>query len=139
MLIVWFFVLNVRYSLNLYTYFLQAVEIEFLIIWHNPGAKPELMVPGEENIATWRSKPVTEKNSKDYIRLAWGISPILAVFVPERIKNDTLIQELKWKIRLDPLAVSHIPQALQYLATTDALLSDSSEVRNHLRPNLHVY
>lgn len=54
------------------------------------------------------------------------ISIILLFF--SRIKNDTIVQELGRKVRLDPLAVSHIPQALQYLATTETLLNDSSEV-----------
>lgn len=60
------------------------MEIEFLVTWHNPGSRPELAVPGEENIAAWRSKPVTEKMWKDYLRLAWEISPSLAVFLPGR-------------------------------------------------------
>ncbi|XP_077290371.1 phosphatidylinositol 4-kinase III alpha isoform X2 [Arctopsyche grandis] len=107
---------------------LLAVEIEFLIIWHNPGSRPELIVPGEENIAAWRSKPITEKIWKDYLKLAWEISPTLAVFLPERIKNEAVIQELGRKVRFDPLAVSHIPLALQYLATTDTLLNDSNEL-----------
>lgn len=50
------------------------------------------------------------------------------LFFCYRIKNEAVIQELGRKVRFDPLAVSHIPLALQYLATTDTLLNDSNEV-----------
>lgn len=62
----------------------QAVEIEFLVTWHNPHGRPEQAIPGEDNIATWRSKPNTERIWRDYAKLAWDISPTLAVFLPER-------------------------------------------------------
>lgn len=53
--------------------------------WHNPHSRPEQAVPGEDNIATWRSKPNTDRTWKDYAKLAWDISPTLAVFLPERL------------------------------------------------------
>lgn len=45
-----------------------------------------------------------------------------------RIKNEAIVTELRRKVRLDPMSVCHIPQALQYLVTTEALLNDSIEV-----------
>ncbi|CAG9791305.1 unnamed protein product [Diatraea saccharalis] len=63
---------------------LMAVEIEFLVTWHNPHSRTEQAIPGEDNIATWRSKPNTEKTWRDYAKLAWDISPTLAIFLPER-------------------------------------------------------
>lgn len=46
-------------------------------------------MPGEDTLAAWRSKNITDKQWQDYTRLAWDISPVLAVFLPERyvIKN----------------------------------------------------
>lgn len=63
---------------------LQAVEFEFLNVWHNPTGKAELLIPGEENIAAWRGKPITDKQWQDFTRLAWDISPVLAVYLPCR-------------------------------------------------------
>lgn len=108
---------------------LLAVEIEFLIIWHNPISRGELLVISEDTIANWRSKTVTEKTWREYTRIAWEISPALAVFLPVRMKNnETIVQDVREYVRLNPQSVSHIPDALQYLVTTDALLKDSAEL-----------
>ncbi|XP_045539355.1 phosphatidylinositol 4-kinase alpha [Papilio machaon] len=107
---------------------LMAVEIELLVTWHNPHARPEQAVPGEDNIATWRSKPNTERTWRDYAKHAWDISPALAVFLPERLKNEAIVKEIRRKVQSQPTAVCHIPQALKYLVTTETLLSDAHEL-----------
>ncbi|PZC72005.1 hypothetical protein B5X24_HaOG212066 [Helicoverpa armigera] len=107
---------------------LAAVEIEFLVTWHNPHGRPEQAVPGEDNIATWRSKPNTDRTWRDYAKLAWDISPTLAVFLPERLKNEGIVAEIRRKVQAQPTAVCHVPQALKYLVTTDTLLSDAHEL-----------
>nr|CAD7405817.1 unnamed protein product [Timema poppensis] len=108
---------------------LLAVEIEFLVIWHNPMVRIELQVPGEDNIAAWRVKTVTERVWRDHARLAWEISPALAVFLPARLRNsDSIMKEVSRQVRLNPSVVSHIPQALPFLVTTDTLLIDASEL-----------
>ena len=63
---------------------LLAVEIEMLMTWHNPTASPEAAIPGEESIAKWRNQPITERTWKETARLAWEISPTLAVYLPLR-------------------------------------------------------
>lgn len=61
--------------------------------------------------------------------MAWDISPTLAVFLPVRLKNaDSIVKEISRLVRLNPTVVSHIPQALQFLVTTDTLLNDAPEV-----------
>ncbi|XP_063368926.1 phosphatidylinositol 4-kinase alpha isoform X2 [Cydia amplana] len=107
---------------------LMAVEIEFLVTWHNPHGRPEQAVPGEDNIATWRSKPNTERTWRDYAKLAWDISPTLAVFLPERFNNEGIVAEMRRKVQAQPTAVCHIPQALKYLVTTETLLNDAHEL-----------
>lgn len=108
---------------------LLAVEIEYLIVWHNPGSRPELHVPDEEAITEWRLKIVAEKMWRDYARLAWEISPVLAVFLPVRLKNsDTIIQEIRDNVQRMPHLVCHVPEALQYLVTTEAILKDIGEL-----------
>lgn len=104
---------------------LLAVEIEFLVAWHNPSGRTERIVPGEEGVASWRAKTVTDRQWRDYTRLAWNISPVLAVYLPTRFKmNDSIISEIRHQVQQDPVAVAHVPEALQYLATTDAILND---------------
>ncbi|XP_026727128.1 phosphatidylinositol 4-kinase alpha isoform X4 [Trichoplusia ni] len=107
---------------------LMAVEIEFLVTWHNPHSRPEQAVPGEDNIATWRSKPNTDRSWRDQAKLAWDISPTLAVFLPERLKNEGIVMEIRRKVQAQPTAVCHIPQALKYLVTTETLLNDAHEL-----------
>ncbi|CAK1590125.1 unnamed protein product [Parnassius mnemosyne] len=107
---------------------LMAVEIELLVTWHNPHARPELALAGEDNIATWRCKPNTERTWRDYAKHAWDVSPALAVFMPERLKNEAIIKEIRKKVQAQPTAVCHIPQALKYLVTTETLLNDAHEL-----------
>lgn len=107
---------------------LLAVEIEFLVTWHNPHGRIEQAVPGEDNIATWRSKPNTDRHWRDYAKFAWEISPTLAVFLPERLKNDAIVNEIRRKVQAQPTAVCHVPQALRYLVTIDTLLNDAHEL-----------
>ncbi|KAK0074484.1 hypothetical protein PV325_008278, partial [Microctonus aethiopoides] len=107
---------------------LLAVEIELLLAWYNPGSRPELVISGEAAIAEWRAKSINER-WRDYTRLAWDISPVLAVYLPIRLKNsDTIIKEVCRLVRLKPIPVIHVPEALQYLVTTDSLLIDAPEL-----------
>lgn len=73
-----------EYNILIFFVKLQAAELEFLLIWHNPGSRVELQIPGEDTIGVWRNKTVVEKSWRDYTRLAWDISPTLAVFMPQR-------------------------------------------------------
>lgn len=108
---------------------LLAVEIEFLLIWHNPSSRPELQIPGEDNIAARRAKTVADRTWRDNARLAWDISPELAVFLPVRLKNtESIIDEVSRHIRLNPIVVSKVPHSIQYLVTSDNLLNDIPEL-----------
>lgn len=100
-----------------------------MIIWHNPSSLPEFSVVGEDTVAAWRAKPVTEKNWKDTARLSWDISPALAVYLPMRLKkSESIVREVSRQVRLNPILVSHIPEALKYLLTTETILNDAHEV-----------
>lgn len=77
--LVWLFNLGITFY-----HYLQAVEIELLITWYNPTSRSELHFAGEEMIAQWKSKPVSEKLLRDVTRLAWDLSPVLAVYLPTR-------------------------------------------------------
>lgn len=113
---------------------LLAYEIEFLLAWHNPMSSAELHIPGEDTITAWRTQTanqLTEKSIKDMVKLAWEISPTLAVYLPHRFKNsDVIILELSRLVKAQPHAVSHLAEALQYLATPGELVKDSPELIN---------
>lgn len=108
---------------------LLAVEIEFLIVWNNPGSRTELNIYGQDKVANWRTKAVVDKTWKEYAHIAWDISPVLAVYLPVRLKNsDTIIQAVIECVKRAPLLVCHVPEALQYLVTTESILSEDSEL-----------
>lgn len=97
--------------------------------WQNPAGLSDLNVPGEEMVASWKSKNVPDKSLRENTRLAWEINPVLCVFLPVRLKNaDCIVKEVCRLVRANPMAVSHIPEALQYLVTTETLLIDAPEV-----------
>ena len=52
--------------------------------WYNPLSRSDLLIPGEDDIATWRSSNISEKQYRELARLAWDISPEIAVFLPDR-------------------------------------------------------
>ncbi|KAI5696346.1 hypothetical protein M8J75_011820 [Diaphorina citri] len=102
---------------------LLAVRIEFLLTWHNPSGRPELSVTGEDIISAWKSKPVSDKTLIELTRLAWDISPALAVHLPQTLKNaDAIVREVTRLVRLNPPSVMSLPVALQYLVTINTIL-----------------
>lgn len=111
---------------------LLATEIEFLLAWHNPMSCPELHIPGEDTINAWRvqtTSQTTERSIREMVKLAWDLAPSLAVYLPHRFKNsDVIINELSKLVKIQPSAVNHISEAIQYLATPADLVKDSPEL-----------
>lgn len=96
---------------------LLAVEIEYLLAWMNPMSLGELHIVGEDTISAWRNQTLTERSAREMVRLAWEISPTLAVYLPHRFKNsEVVMNEVSRLVKLSPTAVCHIPEALQFLA-----------------------
>ena len=120
---------NIFYFLNL-----QAVEIQTLKVWlvtpAQQGQGGEITTPQEEALVRWRQGEFNSSKAwSANISLAWSISPSLAINIPTRITNITDIEKEVCKlVRNNPLAVSHVPDALQYLATSENILSDIPEL-----------
>ncbi|XP_076062775.1 phosphatidylinositol 4-kinase III alpha isoform X2 [Oratosquilla oratoria] len=111
---------------------LLAVEIQMLKVWYQP-LQPiggEMTSPQEEALIQWSSRAFnTSKAWSANVHLAWSISPALALNLPTRIHNvHSLEGVIAQKVRSNPVSVSHMPEALLYLATSENILSDIPEL-----------
>lgn len=99
--------------------------------WHNPLNSLELVIPGEATINTWKLMKSSDKMWRETVRLAWEVSPVLAIYLPSRLKSSektVVSEEVARLARHWPETILHIPEGLSYLVTPDMVLNDASEV-----------
>ncbi|KAJ8960814.1 hypothetical protein NQ318_020110 [Aromia moschata] len=108
---------------------LLAVEIEFLIVWHNPANRPELLIPEEVQISVLEGE---DDHGQAVARLHFDSPGIYPPFWPSffpqgtyfKLKyssftsvyivsrrfrvNDAIISEIKTQVQINPTCVSHV-------------------------------
>ncbi|KAJ1361925.1 hypothetical protein KIN20_021310 [Parelaphostrongylus tenuis] len=93
-------------------------EIERLCVWLNPlgDAVEEGVAPVEQWMkSTLPESRVEARVLKENSKLAWEISPELAVHIPTRFRTcPALADTLQEMVRLQPESVSHLPEALPF-------------------------
>lgn len=62
----------------------QANLIDAFSTWHNPLELAESKIKDEDKITIWRTTPISERQWREHARIAWDISPVLAVYLPAR-------------------------------------------------------
>ncbi|XP_038059018.1 phosphatidylinositol 4-kinase alpha-like [Patiria miniata] len=104
-------------------------EVERLCTWYNPMDAAEQKIQSEEILAGWRGQQINERNWRDFVRLAWDLSPYLACCLPSRFKNsEALVREVTRQVRLDPTTVCNQPYAIHYLVTEHSVEADVPEL-----------
>ncbi|CAF4667555.1 unnamed protein product [Rotaria socialis] len=96
---------------------LLAYEIERLETFHNPLGRPELQFDQDtqSTYTNWKlydMNGISNKAWQEYGRLAWLISPDLAVSLYYTIPKESLRLEIQRLVKSCPLQVRHIPEAL---------------------------
>ncbi|UJR22456.1 hypothetical protein I4U23_025514 [Adineta vaga] len=101
---------------------LLACEIERLETFHNPLSRSNLQF-NQDTQSTYTNWKLYDMNGtsnkawKEYGRLAWIISPDLAISLYYIIPKDSLRTEVQRLVKAFPLQVRHIPEALNLFTT----------------------
>ncbi|CAD5119038.1 DgyrCDS7687 [Dimorphilus gyrociliatus] len=117
---------------------LLGTEIDRLAVWSNPSKLTELQLDKEKLLKieqyVSQSGHTKQKYWKDIACFAFNsISPDLAIYLPERFAGiESLTTELARLVRLNPGICSHIPEAVQYLATDHVIENDLTELSHML-------
>ncbi|XP_077969116.1 phosphatidylinositol 4-kinase alpha-like isoform X2 [Styela clava] len=115
-----------RRSLLMY---LLTAELEHLITWYNPTANPDSMIEWESTVSAWRTQEISDRQLKDLVQHAWHVSPILAVYLPDRLRNsEVIVRAVTNLVRKNPATIECCPEGMKYLVSNQSLESDSQEL-----------
>ncbi len=112
--------------------FLLSHELDRLYTFYNPFNSPTLLFDRIDVAINHLRLATTDKQWTDNVRIAWTVSPTLAVFLPVRFTLDAVKAEVQRLVKSNPDVVMHIQQACQYLSTDDNILNDSIELNSLL-------
>uniref|UniRef100_A0A5K4ER66 1-phosphatidylinositol 4-kinase n=1 Tax=Schistosoma mansoni TaxID=6183 RepID=A0A5K4ER66_SCHMA len=112
---------------------LLSSEIERLSVWFNPQGLSDRIGIKEAEVETWLRETLRKKSWHRWISLAWDLCPPVAVYMPQRFTgSDELRREVSSFVTANPLLVTHIPAALQYLATSSNIEDGRPELSHIL-------
>jgi phosphatidylinositol 4-kinase len=111
---------------------LLSHELDRLYTFFNPFNSPTLMFDRIDVAINHLKLATSDKQWTENVRIAWSVSPTLAVFLPVRFTLDAVKNEVQSLVKSNPDAVLHNPQACQYLATEENILNDSIELNSLL-------
>ncbi|CAH8540909.1 unnamed protein product [Heterobilharzia americana] len=112
---------------------LLASEIERLSVWFNPQALSDRIGVKDAEVETWLRETLRKKSWRRWTSLAWELCPPVAVYMPQRFTgSDELRSEVSLLVTANPQHVTHIPAALQYLATSINIEEGRSELSHIL-------
>lgn len=86
-------------------------ELVRLSVWNNPQNEKS----HHEEIYSAIEKGMSDNGWKYGVRLAWSISPALAINLPARFKSPTVLKEVRHLLRKNPVNAVHIPEAVEML------------------------
>lgn len=100
-------------------------EIDRIIAWTNPNNRVALQIPEQDIFST-----VKVSNVKDFMRIAWDISPQLALHMATRFPNSkTVGAVIERKVKEQPWAVVDIPEAFNFLVTEHNVQNNIPELK----------
>ena len=121
---------------NLLAYLISH-ELDHLYTFHNPfnlqaSAINHIESPLSHLKTSDKQEKIPEKQWIDNVRLAWAVSPALAIQLSLRFPYDAVIREVQALIKSQAERVLHLPHACSYLATETNILNDSIELNSLL-------
>jgi phosphatidylinositol 4-kinase len=112
--------------------YLLSHELDHLFTFLNPFNAPNLSFERIEIAINHLKVVLGEKQWSENVRVAWSVSPALAVFLPQRFPYEHVVKEVQALVKSQPERVMHLAQASAYLATEQNIFNDSVELNNLL-------
>jgi len=79
-------------------------------------------------VKSWHAESLAEYDLEEMVRLAWDTSPVLAVQMASRLRNQVINKEIQRQVQLTPDAVAHIPEAIDFFVTQDSITKEIPEL-----------
>lgn len=111
-------------------------EVERMTVWNNPLNRKQLQIPNERLFSFPNISPKDKLTWKEYVDLAWNLSPKIAYGLVERFPDITnssgtsKVRELFTEhLLLHPEALIALPEAVLLLVTEENVLNDLQQLK----------